>query len=356
MGAELMPLAKLAKWAIEGTCIQLYTDSQATMDAWNRLRANSYTDRALWKHPERNALRSIRASLALKPGLAHTITLHKVTSHTGNLGNEKADLLATLGSEGRCAAHVRVRESAAYVLSGEGSSILLGDVRKFAKRKCQHEHLEKWAASQGPQGLSAQIITTTNTNRKSGALRQILSSKKYTRETNSIILQQHKWTYGLNSDYAPPQEYACPLCGAQYGSAAHRLHECMGRVSEVLLAKLKHKWTGGDTYTSSFLSKWVEDIVDDEDGECRLVCNTWVPVNTLVALTQHLKGTLDANKRTLIHERNTVPSPAARDACHPHSTRGPQHRKTPSQVKPRQHCADGDVRSYQHSSPEPLSS
>lgn len=112
LGGEMAPFAKMAEWAHATLRLTINTDSQAMIDAWNKLKTSGYSDRELQKHPERNAISMLQHALATKPHLATNVQLNKVRSHTGIPGNEKADLLASLGAEGRAAAHVRLRESA----------------------------------------------------------------------------------------------------------------------------------------------------------------------------------------------------------------------------------------------------
>ena len=240
LGAELAPLAKIVAWAHPALQMKMHTDSQATIDAWRRLCTNGYTERELAKHPERNAINMIAEGLRQKPTLVTTITLHKVTSHIGVPGNEAADLLATLGASGERAAHVSLRESVDYIVLDAQNRTCLGDIRRQAKKRNKLEHRDRWAASTGPQGLSVNALKAAGSAHITGPQRTILSHRKYTREINSLLLNQHKWQYGAGKP--PERNKLCKLCEASYSSAAHRIFTCMGPITTMTMAMLKHRW------------------------------------------------------------------------------------------------------------------
>ena len=241
LGAELTPLTKILEWAHADLRVTIHIDSQAAIDTWNIIKHHPYTDREIAKHPECNAILSLNQSLQTKPKLRHNVALIKVISHIGISGNEKADLLATLGAEGQATTHVKIRERLAFTVVDPQGQILRGNLRKIAKNEDQRHHKEKWARNQGPQGDIARTLAETKRQHRHKHQRLHLSHKKYTREINSIRLQQHKWQYGELAQAKP--EHTCKLCRKAYSSAAHRLHECLGtNTTHMMLAMLKQKW------------------------------------------------------------------------------------------------------------------
>ena len=263
MGAEIAPLAKILKWAHPALQLTMHTDSQATIDAWNKLKRQAYTERALAKHPERNALLLIKNQLEAKPHLAHLIQLRKVTSHVGVLGNEAADLLATLGASGTHAAYVTLKESTEYIALDETAQPILGDIRKRAKQQNRQKHRDRWVAGHGPQSVGAKELSARNTPHIPGPRRTILSNRKYTREINSIMLKQHEWNYGAASQI--PTEKRCKLCEQHYSSASHRMFQCIGPVTDMLLAMLKHKWREPCPIAAQ-MPGWLRKHVDQLNG------------------------------------------------------------------------------------------
>ena len=241
LGAELTPLVKLMQWCDPHKQLTIMTDSQATIDVWTRLKWEGYSDRELTNHTERNAICALRAEMRAKPTLVRNTALTKVVSHTGVHNNEKADLLASMGTEGVRAVWLHMGSGQAYQLVDCKGEAIMGNLRKRMRKQDQNGIATQWRASTGPQGDYPRAIHRHNLRRTAGPHRTIMSHKKFLREINSIQQQQHKWRYGKDRE-APP-EFECPTCGHPYNSAAHRLHDCSCNAKHLILAQLKYKWT-----------------------------------------------------------------------------------------------------------------
>ena len=256
LGAEITPVVKLMKWSDQSKQIVIHTDSQATIDAWKRLTTQGYADRELTNHAERNAIYALQRLIRQKPELTKNIQFKKVVSHTGDVNNECADLLAGLGAAGEHAIWIHLRSGQTFQLVDRQGTALLGNLRKKLRKEDQDRQNEKWRASTGPQGEFARAIKKHGLRRQAGPQRTIMSHKKYLREINSIQQQQHKWEYGSAAEAKP--EFMCPACQAPFNSAAHRLYACSENARHLVLARLKHKWTNRQTPPQpGHAPKWV---------------------------------------------------------------------------------------------------
>ena len=304
MGAELAPVAKLLKWCHPANHLKIYTDSQATIDAWTRITTAGYRDRELTNHAERNALCSIIASVAQKQELTRNVSMQKVTSHTGVLNNEKADILAGLGARGQHGIWIHIKSGQRYLLTDAHGAAVMGNLRKSMRQVSQDAHCARWEASEGPQGVFARAIHQHNLRRASGPNRKINSHKKYLREINSIQQQQHKWTYGHQTEARV--EHKCKLCGAKYGSAAHRLFECNGRATELVLAKLKYNWTRTpDQQDAQDSPRWMNDMRDPAALDWVLVKGARLRWPTFHWMICHLANEKDHTPHSLPPDQRT---------------------------------------------------
>ena len=288
LGAEMVPLAKLLQWSEPAKKIIFYTDSAGTIQVFHKATSFQYNDRELVNHPERNAIYTIVRTLKQHPEKATQIRMVKVTSHTGDAGNEAADILAGLGARRTHAAHVHIKESLPFILEDPNGNTVYGRIRKFFKWLAIRKQNARWAASP-VQGLFAVDRIKEQRKRKPGPIREITADQRLTRENNSLQLSQNKWPYGIGQDTS--DKWKCQLCGAQFSSAAHKIHECVGKAKDMVMATLKAKWIDIMHETSEYdIPKWVNDMCTHEQGEWRLIGDHWWHHTTLTKAADRFRA------------------------------------------------------------------
>ena len=177
MGAELAPIAKVLQWSEPTKIIHVRTDSQASIDAINKLKSNTYRERDILTHAERNPLRIIHQEFIKFPSKIQNLKLDKAISHIGEDDNEIADIAAGLGARRTHHYHMQLRDQLPYVLVDNHGQIVRGRCRKIIKF-LNINKISQDITTHATQGRFWRIWRDTGHNRTPSTLRQVMASNK----------------------------------------------------------------------------------------------------------------------------------------------------------------------------------